>query len=53
MQIIVDRLALLAEKIRIQTEIDSYRVFHGRGRTFPGLEFVTVDFFQPANNTFL
>lgn len=48
MQIIVDRLALLAEKIRTQAEIDSYRVFHGRGRTFPGLEFVTVDFFQPA-----
>lgn len=48
MQIIVDRLALLAEKIRTQTQIDSYRVFHGRGRTFPGLEFVTVDFFQPA-----
>jgi 23S rRNA (cytosine1962-C5)-methyltransferase len=48
MQIIVERLALLAEKNRTQTEIDSYRVFHGRGRTFPGLEFVTVDFFQPA-----
>lgn len=48
MQIIVDRLALLAEKIRTPTEINSYRVFHGRGRTFPDLEFVTVDFFQPA-----
>lgn len=48
MQIIMDRLALLAEKIRTQTDIDSYRVFHGRGRTFPELEFVTVDFFQPA-----
>ncbi len=48
MQIIVDRLTLLAEKIRTQAEIDSYRVFHGRGRTFSGLEFVTVDFFQPA-----
>jgi len=48
MQIILERLALLAEKIRSQTKIDSYRVFHGRGRTFPGLEFVTVDFFQPA-----
>lgn len=48
MQVIVDRLALLAEKIRTQTEIDSYRVFHGRGRTFTGLEFVTIDFFQPA-----
>lgn len=48
MQVIVERLALLAEKIRTQTEIDSYRVFHGRGRIFPGLEFITVDFFQPA-----
>ena len=48
MQVIVDRLAFLAEKIRTQTEIDSYRVFHGRGRIFPDLEFVTVDFFQPA-----
>ena len=48
MQIIVERLALLAEKIRTQAEIDSYRVFHGRGRTFPGLEFITVDYFQPA-----
>lgn len=48
MQVIVDRLALLAKKIRTQTEIDSHRVFHGRGRTFPGLEFVTVDFFRPA-----
>lgn len=48
MQIIIDRLTLLAEKIRSHAEIDSYRIFHGRGRTFPGLEFVTVDFFQPA-----
>ena len=48
MHIIVERLALLAERICGQTEIDSYRVFHGRGRTFSGLEFVTVDFFQPA-----
>ncbi len=48
MQIIIDRLAQLAEKIRTQTEIDSHRVFHGRGRTFPGLEFVTIDYFQPV-----
>ncbi|WP_062065534.1 class I SAM-dependent methyltransferase [Cellvibrio sp. OA-2007] len=48
MQIIIERLALLAEKTHSQTAIDSYRVFHGRGRTFPGLEFITVDFFQPA-----
>ena len=48
MQVIVDRLELLAKKIQTHTEIDSHRVFHGRGRTFPGLDFVTVDFFQPA-----
>ena len=38
MQIIIDRFTQLAEKIQKQTEIDSYRVFHGRGRAFPGLE---------------
>lgn len=27
--------------------LDSYRMFHGRGKTFPGLEFICVDFFQP------
>lgn len=48
MQVIVDRLELLAKKIQTQVEIDSHRVFHGRGRTFPGLDFVTIDFFQPA-----
>jgi 23S rRNA (cytosine1962-C5)-methyltransferase len=48
MQIIIDRLTLLAKKIRAQANINSYRVFHGRGRTFSDLEFVTVDFFQPA-----
>jgi len=48
MQIIVDRLALLAEKIRTATDIDSHRVFHGRGRCYAGLEFVTVDYFQPV-----
>jgi 23S rRNA (cytosine1962-C5)-methyltransferase len=48
MQIIVDHLRQLAEKICHEPAIDSYRLFHGRGRTFPGLEFVTVDFFQPV-----
>ncbi len=48
MQIIIDRLAKLAQTISDQAEIDSHRVFHGRGRTFPDLEFVTVDFYQPA-----
>lgn len=27
--------------------LDSRRIFHGRGRCFPGLEFVCLDFFQP------
>lgn len=48
MQIILDRLAQLAGKIRTSTDVDSHRLFHGRGRCYPGLEFVTVDFFQPA-----
>lgn len=28
--------------------IDSYRVLHGRGRCFPGLEWLTVEFYQPV-----
>lgn len=48
MNVIIERLEELAEKIHAQEVIDSYRVFHGRGRTFPGLEFVTIDFFQPV-----
>ncbi|AQT59098.1 class I SAM-dependent methyltransferase [Cellvibrio sp. PSBB023] len=48
MQLILDRLAQLADKMQGALVIDSYRVFHGRGRCFPGLEFVTVDFFQPV-----
>lgn len=48
MDVIIERLALLAEKIQSQSLIDSFRVFHGRGQTFPCLEFVTVDFFQPV-----
>lgn len=54
MQIILDRLSLLASQLKshaqltTHTQLDSYRVFHGRGRCFPGLEFVTVDYFQPV-----
>lgn len=29
-------------------QLDSRRIFHGRGRCYPGLEFVCVDFFQPV-----
>lgn len=28
--------------------VDSRRLFHGRGRCYPGLEFVCVDLFQPV-----
>lgn len=28
--------------------LNSYRVFHGRGHQYPGLEFVCVDLFQPV-----
>ncbi|MBT3480160.1 MAG: methyltransferase [Opitutales bacterium] len=28
--------------------VDSRRVFHGRGRSFPGLEFLTVDLYSPV-----
>lgn len=27
---------------------DSFRVFHGRGACYPGLEWLTIDFFRPA-----
>jgi 23S rRNA (cytosine1962-C5)-methyltransferase len=48
MKEIINSMAVLAEKIRTAEFIDSYRIFHGRGRTYPGLEFITVDFFQPV-----
>ena len=48
MQIIFDRLLELKNTLNTQAEVDSYRLFHGRGRCFPGFEFVTVDFFQPV-----
>lgn len=43
-----DRIHLLQEKIKKNDVIDSYRVLHGRGRCFDGLEFVNIDFFQPV-----
>jgi len=27
---------------------DSYRVFHGRGKNYPDLEFITLDYFHPV-----
>lgn len=34
--------------IGLEPKLDSYRVFHGRGQLFPGLEFICVDYFQPV-----
>jgi 23S rRNA (cytosine1962-C5)-methyltransferase len=50
MNVIMDRVVFLAEKIRTQGQgsLGSFRVFHGRGRKFPGLEFVTIDYFHPV-----
>lgn len=48
MQAIMERITQLQRQIGSQGRCDSYRVFHGRGRCFPGLEFVTIDFFQPV-----
>lgn len=45
---IIERVERLAEKIRAKKSVDSFRLFHGRGRTFPGLEFVTIDYFAPV-----
>lgn len=48
MQEIIGRIQQLQESLPLVDYIDSYRVFHGRGHCFPGLEFITVDFFQPV-----
>ena len=45
---LIERLTQLAVHIGSGERMDSYRVFHGRGRTFAGLEFVTVDYFSPV-----
>jgi 23S rRNA (cytosine1962-C5)-methyltransferase len=47
MQPILDKLQQLQQKNQQAEKIDSYRVFHGRGQCFPGLEFICIDFFHP------
>ncbi len=42
------RIEQLFKKLESGLFVDSYRVLHGRGRCFDGLEFVNVDFFQPV-----
>jgi 23S rRNA (cytosine1962-C5)-methyltransferase len=48
MQIIFEKLKTLFSRLDNQQIPDSYRVFHGRGKTWPGLEFVTLDYFHPV-----
>ncbi len=42
------KLSGLLGTLQSKSELDSYRLLHGRGRCFDGLEFVNVDFFQPV-----
>ena len=46
--IIAEKIAELQQKLLQKETIDSYRLIHGRGRCFAGLEFINVDFFQPV-----
>jgi len=48
MKLLLDRITDLQQKLQANKVIDSYRLLHGRGRCFEGLEFVNVDFFQPV-----
>lgn len=48
MNLLLERLEELQQKLHANETIDSYRLLHGRGRCFEGLEFVNVDFFQPV-----
>lgn len=48
MNLLLDRVIDLQQKLQTNQFIDSYRLLHGRGRCFEGLEFANVDFFQPV-----
>lgn len=49
MQAILDSLFCFSKKISSANplQIDSCRIFHGRGHVFPGLACVSIDFFHP------
>lgn len=48
MNILLDKLSSLLAELKQGESLDSRRVLHGRGRCFSGLEFLTVDFYQPV-----
>lgn len=48
MMVLLEKLSHLLVRLSSEHECDSYRILHGRGRSFPALEFINVDFFQPV-----
>lgn len=47
MQIIINKVAEFLQTEAIKSA-DSRRIFHGRGRSYPGFEQITVDYFSPV-----
>ena len=46
---LLKKLQELAARLDSTSEtLDSFRVFHGRGKMYPGLEFVTLDYYHPV-----
>lgn len=48
MNLVLEKIDDLFQRLQTRKMVDSYRLVHGRGRCFEGLEFVNVDFFQPV-----
>jgi 23S rRNA (cytosine1962-C5)-methyltransferase len=48
MNALLEKIRILEVKLETEKSIDSFRLLHGRGRCFSGLEFLNVDFFQPV-----
>jgi 23S rRNA (cytosine1962-C5)-methyltransferase len=53
MQPLIEKIITLNNRIDdmsgiVDGIVDSYRVFHGRGKCYPGFEFVTLDYFHPV-----
>jgi len=48
MKLLLEKFEDLQQRLDAGATIDSYRLLHGRGKCFEGLEFVNVDFFQPV-----
>jgi len=48
MKLLLEKIEQLQQKLQVNAVLDSYRLLHGRGRSFQGLEFVNVDFYQPV-----